>query len=815
MTMTVRRPKLGAKTRRGLVGGVLLLGAGLASSAFHLAGAHGAWAPLVNNAGSAAVVDQYVVVLQRDASAIAMASVQRVARNAGAAIRFTYGAALHGFSIQAPPAAIDRLRAHPDVGYIEVNSLFTLSTVQLDPPAGVDRTSQRFLPLDHRYTYSHDGTGVHAYVIDTGIRTTHAEFGTRASAAFTTVMDGRGADDCHGHGTHVAGTIGGSTYGIAKNATVHAVRVFDCAGNTTLDQVLGAVDWVTANAMLPAVANLSLEGPRSTALDEAVAESIATGVTYTVAAGNRGADACATSPAAIPGAITVGNIDPTNDTRAFDSNWGTCLDLFAPGESIVSAWWTGDTATHTLRGTSTAAPHVAGAAALYLQDHAGASPADVWTHLRLLANVHPGTTGWAGIVDPGAGSPDVLLHHGALDDGALDDGTLDDTDDLHTAALGDVRRAFQSAGEFVLLRDANGLEIQIRQTPVETRFTPGPDPYTGLASCPSLITAIAARVGERRVTLEPDPHGEPSPDGLQLRIDGVPATLPAAGIALGPGARVAGSPSGGIELDFPDGTTLIATPHSWAARGIWSLDVRVFHSHASEGIIGALAPNSWLPALPGGGSLGPRPASLHQRHLDLHVTFANAWRVTTATSLFDYAPGTSTADFTFPSWPLDHPPCILAAGDHTPPDPIDPAVARDACAVVVDHTRRARCIADVQATGDVGFAEAHQLGERIVDGSTATLLDDARNPTHRTDEARFTATVIRNAAGGPIPAGTVQLVVDGRDSGRALPLDGRGRASWRLTTLEPGAHHIAARYTPTRGTVFLPSTSLTRSHTVR
>jgi subtilisin family serine protease len=806
MTPKLHRPKLGARTRRRwLAGGLLLLGAGLASSAFGPAGAHGAVAPLVNHAGAAAVSDQYIVVLERAASASAMASAQRVARNAGAAIRFTYGAALNGFSVQASPAAIARLRAHPSVRYVEANTLFNLNTAQVDPPAGLDRTSERFA-LDHRYTYSHDGTGVHAYVIDTGIRTTHREFGTRASGAFSTVMDGRGPEDCHGHGTHVAGIIGGSTYGIAKNVTLHGVRVFDCLGNGTLDQILGAVEWVTANAMLPAVANMSLEGPRSTALDEAVAESIATGVTYTIAAGNRGADACATSPAATPDAITVGSIDPSNDTRAIDSNWGTCLDLFAPGEGILSAWWTSDAATSTLRGTSMAAPHVAGAAALYLQGHAGASPADVWTHLRLVANVNPGTAGWHGIADRGAGSPDVLLHYGSLHDST--------DDDLHTTTAGGLRAELPS-GELVLLRDANGLEIQSRQTPVQTSFLPGPDPDTGLASCSSIHTALAARIGEHRVTLQPDLRGAPSPDGLQLRIDGVRTTLPATGIALGAGARVIGSLGGGIALDFPDGTTLIATPHFWTSQRVWYLDVRVFHTHASEGVLGALAPGSWLPALPGRGSLGPRPASLRQRYIDLNVTFANAWRVTSATTLFDYAPGESTADFTFPAWPAEKPPCVLPDSDDIPVDPLDPATAQQVCAVIVDKTRRTNCITDVQATGDTGFAKAHQLGERIINGSTNTLLDDARNPTRRGGEAQFTATVIRNAAGGPVPAGTIQLVVDSRDTGPAIKLDGRGRAVWRLTSLEPGIHQIAARYAPTAGSVFLPSTSLTRSHTVR
>jgi subtilisin family serine protease len=825
MTHAQRTQRGWHSRRRWLMGSVLLLGAGLASAALGQAGAQVALAPFVNHAGKSAIPDHYIVVLKRGASASAMASAQGAARNAGGRIRFTYTSALRGFSVAASPAGRDRLRALPEVSYVEADSVVTASTVQFDPPppTGLDRTSERLLPLDNRFTYSHDGTGVHVYVIDSGIHTTHDEFEGRASGAFDAVEDGGGTDDCAGHGTHVAGTIGGITYGIAKNVTLHAVRVLDCHGRGTVAGALAGVDWVTANAVAPAVANMSLVAPLSPTLNTAVTESIATGVLYTIAAANGGDDlvgddACDVSPASTPDAITVGNIDPTNDTRAVSSNWGPCLDLFAPGEDILSAWSTNNGATAVASGTSMAAPHVAGVAALYLQDHRAASPADVRDAILAAADVNPGTVGWPGIVDPGDGSPDVLLHWGSRNDG-IDDG------DPHLTTVDGIRYDFQSAGEFVMLRDGNGLEIQTRQTPVETHAVPGVNSYTGLASCPSINTAVAARVGTHRISLEPDPmpaEPHPQPDGpepqpdLRLRVDGVLTTLGGDGFALGPGGRIARSPSGEITVDFPDGTTLIVTPKLWTRVGKWYLGISVFRSPGSEGVIGALAPGSWLPALPGGASLGPRPGGVHQRHVDLNTTFANAWRVTDATTLFDYAPGTSTATYTIPDWPPEQPPCVLPDSDDIPVDPLDLATAQSLCSQIADPNRRTNCIDDVRATGEPGFAQAHQLSEKIIDGSTSTWLDDAHSETPPGAEARFTATVIKNTAGpAALPAGTVQLVVDGKNTGTAVKLDGLGQAVWKLTTLAAGVHQIAARYAPTPGTVFLASASLTRSHTVR
>jgi subtilisin family serine protease len=278
-----------------------------------------------------------------------------------------------------------------------------------DGPAswGLDRIDQRRLPLDESYSPEGGGSGATAYVIDTGIRASHEDFGGRARSGYDFVDDDANAADCHGHGTHVAGTVGGTDYGVAKGADVVGVRVLDCRGSGTTSQVVAGIDWVTEHAARPAVANLSLGGGPDGVLDDAVRRSIDSGVTYSIAAGNGNLlgwpqDACGTSPARVPEAITVGATD-RDDARASFSNTGSCVDLFAPGVDIISASIGSDSATDTLSGTSMAAPHVTGVAALYLAGHPSAGPAQVRD-----AVVNAATDGAVG--DPRAGSPDRLLH---------------------------------------------------------------------------------------------------------------------------------------------------------------------------------------------------------------------------------------------------------------------------------------------------------------------------------------------------------------------------------------------------------------------
>jgi subtilisin family serine protease len=275
---------------------------------------------------------------------------------------------------------VGAIAADSRVAYVERDGLVEASTTQSGATWGLDRIDQRNLPLSDTYTSTNDGAPVTAYIIDTGIRFSHAEFGGRAVSGYDAV-DGGSADDCNGHGTHVAGTVGGTTYGVAKGVRLVAVRVLNCAGSGTTSGVIKGVDWVTANHVTSAVANMSLGGGASTALDTAVKNSIAAGVSYAIAAGNgnKGGvaqDACKYSPARVAEAMTIGATDKTDGKTSW-SNYGNCVDWFAPGSGITSAWYTSNTATDTISGTSMATPHTAGAAALYLQSNPGASPQQV------------------------------------------------------------------------------------------------------------------------------------------------------------------------------------------------------------------------------------------------------------------------------------------------------------------------------------------------------------------------------------------------------------------------------------------------------
>jgi subtilisin family serine protease len=314
--------------------------------------------------------------------------------------RFKY--ALNGYAAEMTEDEALAVSEDPRVQFVEEDQVYTADATQSGATWGLDRIDQRNRPLSGTYTYNWTGSGVRAYVIDTGIRTSHAQFGGRAAVSADFVGDGRNGQDCNGHGTHVAGTIGGSTYGVAKSVSLRAVRVLNCQGSGSTSGVISGVNWVAQNRTLPAVANMSLGGGASSALDTAVNNAINAGVTFAVAAGNSNANACNYSPARVAAAITVGSTT-SSDARSSFSNIGTCLDLFAPGSSIPSSWYTSDTATATLSGTSMATPHVAGAAALYKQAVPSASPATIRNAL-----VNNSTTGR--ISNAGTGSPNRLLY---------------------------------------------------------------------------------------------------------------------------------------------------------------------------------------------------------------------------------------------------------------------------------------------------------------------------------------------------------------------------------------------------------------------
>ena len=347
-----------------------------------------------------AIPGSYIVVL-KDFAADPHALTHRY----GGAVTREYDRAVHGFAARMSSGQAARMAADPAVRYVQQDGVVALAGTESGPPSwGLDRIDQR-AGLDGSYTYPDVPAGtVHAYVLDTGIRTTHIEFGGRASDGWDFVDNDAVADDCNGHGTHVAGTIGGATYGVAKNVQLVGVRVLDCSGVGAYSQIIAGVDWVTAHAVKPAVANMSLGGPADRALDDAVRASIASGVTYVVAAGNSNTNACTVSPADTAEALTVAASD-RNDVRASFSNWGSCVDLFAPGVDIASAYGSADTAMAWMSGTSMATPHVTGVAALVLAAHPDWTPAQL--SQALLGNATVGRIGQAG-----TGTPNRLVYLG-------------------------------------------------------------------------------------------------------------------------------------------------------------------------------------------------------------------------------------------------------------------------------------------------------------------------------------------------------------------------------------------------------------------
>lgn len=388
--------------------------------------------------------------------------------------------------------------------------------------------------------------------------------------------------------------------------------------------------------------------------------------------------------------------------------------------------------------------------------------------------------------------------------------------DPHLTTVDGVSYDFQSAGEFVALRGADGLEIQTRQTPVATG-NPVTDPHTGLASCVSLNTAVAARVGPHRVTFQPNLSGVPDPVGLELRVDGALTALGAQGLELGDGGRVVRSAVGnGIEIDFPDGTHLIATPGWWGApQNLWYLNLDVFNTRARQGTLGSVAPGSWLPSLPNGASLGAKPGALRQRYLDLNQKFADAWRVSDRTSLFQYARGTSTATFTRRTWPPERPPCTLPNGPRALP-PIPPAAAQQLCAPVTDKALNGQCRFDVSVTGEAGFAQTYLLTQRLRAGATTVTVSDDPDSTPAGAAVTFTAAVAPAVPGNRrVPAGSVQFVLDGVEVGAPVPLNANGWAARTTSSLSVGTHRVAARYLPARRGGFLASRSREELHTVR
>lgn len=330
---------------------------------------------------------------------------RRISSTHGAQHRFSYTHAVKGFAVRLPAKAVPGFLAamarNPNVDYVEQDGVVKASVTQSSPTWGLDRTDQRDLSLSTSYTYETSGSGVRAYIMDTGILASHTDFGGRVLAGYTAISDGKGATDCNGHGTHVAGTVGGSRWGVAKSVALVPVRVLGCDGSGTMSGVLAGLDWIVKNGVRPAVINMSLSSSAYSTLDTAVTNAVSAGFSTVVAAGNSSADACLSSPARAAAAITVG-ATTSADAKASYSNYGTCLDLFAPGSSVTSAWYTSTTATATSSGTSMAAPHVAGVVARLLQANPSASASNITS--TLLSATTSNILGSVGV-----GSPNRML----------------------------------------------------------------------------------------------------------------------------------------------------------------------------------------------------------------------------------------------------------------------------------------------------------------------------------------------------------------------------------------------------------------------
>lgn len=351
------------------------------------------------------IKNQYIIILNKDAGP-SNDFAKNIAKQHGGKVLQTYDTVLNGFAVYLPEATgtafVEAMKKNPNVLSVENDTIMKIdATTQSNPDWGLDRIDQKTLPLNSAYSYLQTGSGTTAYIVDTGILSTHQQFSGRVLSGYTAISDGNGTTDCNGHGTHVAGTVGGSTYGVAKNVSLVPIRILGCDGSGASSNVIAGLDWILKNGKKPAVVNMSLGGEANASLDSAVENLFNNGYVMVVAAGNSNTDACSSSPARVNKAITVAATDNT-DTRASYSNYGSCVDIFAPGSQINSSWIGNNTATKILNGTSMATPHVVGVVAEMLQSTPTATPQTISTNLLNQAS--------SNVVKNPSGSPNRLLY---------------------------------------------------------------------------------------------------------------------------------------------------------------------------------------------------------------------------------------------------------------------------------------------------------------------------------------------------------------------------------------------------------------------